>query len=138
MVQGHTAGGGGPLSHSHECTVAISSSSLYCAHTTCQPWARCWDHQDSSIDMVLALMELAIWQERQTSKSHCRFKACYRREVQTAPENIGKGFLEKVIFGLRREGEGRHSDITVMGRSEGCVLGGGHSLCRQPRNRQLC
>lgn len=87
----------------------------------------------SKTDVVLVLMELAIWQERQTSESHYGFKACYRRDEQAAQGNIRKGFLEEVTFGLRPEGGGRHSDIRMMGRSEGCVLGRGDNMCRCPR-----
>lgn len=48
----------------------------------------------SKTDMVLALMELVIWQERHTSKSHYMFKACSRH-----------------VMGKRRERLSRRSDI---------------------------
>lgn len=128
MVQGHTAGRGGALSLSHECTAAISSSSLYCAHTMCQPWTRCWDHQSEQYRHGPCPHRACNLAGKTDIEESLQVQGMYRREAQTALENIGKDFLEKVIFGLRREGGGRHSDITVMGRSKGCVLGEGHSL----------
>lgn len=67
--------------------------------------------------MLLALTELAAWEERQAPKSPYRFKACSRRKVQPARESVGKGFPEEMTFGLRPEGGER----AVRGRCWGGV-----------------
>lgn len=95
MVPGHTAGGVelSPLILTSSC---LLSKPLLCP----VPGART---TKGSKDMIFALLELAIWQERLTSKSHSKFKARYRREVSAGCwGSVRKGFPEDVTFGLKQ------------------------------------
>lgn len=69
MAQGHTAGQGGATStHSHRQLFTQRDFTEHLLYASPVPGAG--TTRVSVMDMVLALMELAIWQERQTSESH--------------------------------------------------------------------